>query len=771
MRQSIFYIFDKNERTPDDKFYLVKLGTTRFPIARKRQYRTGCGSICRYLKYYVLDIQDKKKLYYLDSVEFPRWLIQNNLNHKYTYENGEESGREWYKYKDYDTRMIVDYLPILEEFFKHKNIKFEGPFDDEFPRTEEDDDYDKNKTNLAKEDRLKEQIYNGQVSLNESRVTLETKVTTLSEEFRQIAMDPIIKEKKKFIEVINNDNDLRSIQDEFWNLFYEKLEEKIRITGVVKYPTGVGKSLTICISVFLTYQKLQDEGKLFRGVLICPQNGIFKTNLEKYKKLEKLINIQVIEGFGGGISKLQLPSNKSYLLLVTHQGCNSRSKSDKTSEEINERFLEKNKDINYVIYDEVHHITGDILYEQIKKMMIQNNNLKCLIGCSATPITNNNEQKKKIKELFTENYILQECDYLRAIENKWIIQPKFYFYIVKHQEFDKDEYYSQVISKLKARLDTRISENNLDGGKVMIFVPENTSQIDKAVRELRKRNYRTIYSANDENVEGAKLFNEEEMRVNDTDKDVKFLVSCRKNLEGFDSKGVDLSCVSFNSNIEPYRLLQIAGRSMRNDYDHKISDCMIFKESNNSNEKIEEMIFKIFKQLVEELEIKDVKKKEGEEVIINVGKISKIMNDFIGEISIDERIFTVDQSIRFIQRLYYREIKNENEKKRLSYRQMINHNRTFDFVDKTDYEKRRVENEQYLKNPLEVYEKEFRSWYEFLGKNLDEFYSEKEFLNVVKKCKRKSDYNKMVLTDKKLPKSYTECYNFKYGQVPWECDD
>lgn len=770
MSRSIFYIFDGDQYFREEDTVLIKLGTTRFPNARIKQYQTSFPIKCEYLKYYILNIEKHKDLYRLDSVEFPNWLIKNKLDYKYTRGDGKGLGREWYRYQVYKTgEIIFNYTEVLEKFFKEKNIKFEGPFDPNFTEVNSED----NKINLSKENKIKEKIYNSQICDNESKITQETKVTTIStfsEEFRQIAMDPIIKEKKKFVEVINNDDALRSIQNEFWDLFYNKLEEKIRITGIIKYPTGVGKSLTICISVFLTYQKLQEEGKLFRGVLICPQNGIFKTNLEKYKKLEKLINIQVIEGFGGGISKLELPQNRSYLLLVTHQGCNSRSKFDKTSEEVNERFLEKNKDINYVIYDEVHHITGDILYEQIKKIMIQNNNLRCLIGCSATPITNK-EQEKKIKELFTENYILQECDYLRAIENKWIIQPKFYFYIVKHQEFDKDEYYSQVISKLKARLDTRISENNLDGGKVMMFVPENTSQIDKTISELKKRNYRTIYSANDENIEGAKLFNEEKMRMNDSDKDVKFLVSCRKNLEGFDSKGVDLSCVSFNSNIEPYRLLQISGRSMRNDYDHKMSDCMIFKESNNSDEKIEEMIFKIFKQLVEELEIKDVKKKEGEEVIINVGKISKIMNDFIGEISIDERIFTVDQSIRFIQRLYYREIKNESEKKRLSYRQMINHNRTFDFVDKTDYEKRRVENEQYLENPLEVYEKEFRSWYEFLGKNLDEFYSEKEFLNVVKKCKRKSDYNKMVLTDKKLPKSYTECYNFKYGQVPWECDD
>ena len=57
MESAILYIFDKNEISADKKFLLVKIGTTCHPAARKATYKTGCGSVCRYLKYFKINVK------------------------------------------------------------------------------------------------------------------------------------------------------------------------------------------------------------------------------------------------------------------------------------------------------------------------------------------------------------------------------------------------------------------------------------------------------------------------------------------------------------------------------------------------------------------------------------------------------------------------------------------------------------------------------------------------------------------------------------------
>jgi hypothetical protein len=248
---------------------------------------------------------------------------------------------------------------------------------------------------------------------------------------------------------------------------------------------------------------------------------------------------------------------------------------------------------------------------------------------------------------------------------------------------------------------------------------------------------------------------------------VKFLVSCRKNLEGFDTLGVDISCVSFNANIEPYRLLQITGRSMRVDYPNKIANCLVFKESNNTDEKVEDIIYNLYRQLIEDMDLKDKFEK-----IVREGKIGneikKFIEDFIGEIIIDEKTYSSKESIEFIQKLYLRNEIRKTDDKIKKYDLIVKHNKKCGFTGRDDYIKRKEENaDEYVETPDIVYKEKFVNWYSFLGIDEKKFYDEKEFLERIKKCRSGREYLELTKVDDKLPKEYAELFPNIFKLLPW----
>lgn len=358
----------------------------------------------------------------------------------------------------------------------------------------------------------------------------------------------------------------RSIQVELYNLvntiFREKEPSKLR-GGIdrlkrclIKWPTGTGKRVGILIIIVLFYHYFKNKSSKFRIGIISKQNNIFANKaIKDYNKLE-LLGINVVDATNGTIrnQKQKITQNNHAVFITTHSACTTNTGDNG---DINLREL----DIDLLIYDEVHNITGTKFMENI-------NGISYIIGFSAFPNTDNQEQNQKMIAIFNNN-ILSELSYTDAIHNKWINPYEYHIYLFSEED--------KVCNEIKYVIEKRKRNNMWKTKKFIIWVPEDKDTKNKWYQYLLD-NCKEWIIYDDNSIDQFE---------NDTEIGIKCLVCCRKCTEGYDGTGIEFGVNIGWSQINSF--IQRQGRSQRPDYDGQLSEFLIFIDGENASIKLEKI--------------------------------------------------------------------------------------------------------------------------------------------------------------------------------------
>ncbi len=79
----------------------------------------------------------------------------------------------------------------------------------------------------------------------------------------------------------------RRIQSELFRAFLEKTSENEKYKVIVQWPTAVGKTIGMLSLLFISFSRRSSEGKIWRGLLIAPQNDILNTIMDSIKRLKE----------------------------------------------------------------------------------------------------------------------------------------------------------------------------------------------------------------------------------------------------------------------------------------------------------------------------------------------------------------------------------------------------------------------------------------------------------------------------------------------------
>ena len=534
---------------------------------------------------------------------------------------------------------------------------------------------------------------------------------------------------------ILNHMDLRSIQKELWDILNKNSDNlEYKLNGIIKWPTGTGKRIAIIMIIMFIFKKYRETNKILRLSIISHRNDICDTAYPEYKLLEKL-GLRVIEGYNSNFHKCEILEEESYVLIATHHALIGRS------EEGNIKKLQNLK-LSMIIYDEVHHITGDEMFEYLN-----HNKPKYLIGISATPKTQDKIQNERIDKLFGCHYI-SECTYKKAIEEKWINPCEFSIYTFPKNKNKRDKILDIIVSKIEDRK----MKNMWRKKKIIIWIPSpendiNATQLIPSYKEYINGRYPNWKVFTD-------IKNDEFIKDN-LSEDPWCLLLCQKGKEGYDVKGIEFGASIGNSEIHIY--VQEEGRSQRIDYEDQLSEFLIFTNYDESEgaelSKQENIINGLTEYMgdnytgivanIDEVDIScenpDIQGQklllisEKESILIAAKEIDAKLEELTG-IENEEHIKKTEGNrrqsiIEFKNKIKQREFKESPKKKQ--YDLAKKENIRLKLKDDKDYYNREGEHVYYTGSPIEYFSDHWNNWYDFLG--IEPTMKEDEFKSMTRK--------------------------------------
>ena len=534
--------------------------------------------------------------------------------------------------------------------------------------------------------------------------------------------------KQQFLQIMGLSS-FRSIQEEFWEKFSNAT---VPFKGYVKLPTGVGKTIIIIMSLVIS--KIIHGNKI-KAVIICPQNNIFETVYNMFEKFSVGYSIPVIKHYGE-YKLISIPKTyEEWVILTSHQGGLKNPLNILDS-------------CNFIIYDEVHHITGDKFFEMLQ---VKSDSKQYILGTSATPLTSLKGQKEKFETIFGTTCFLQSS-YKRAIDEKWIVKPRLDITVISCHDDDEFKLYELLATKILNSIDERESLNMNKGRKAICYVPEN---IDKSnfcyekVNQIINSDIIKLYNGNNDS-EATEF-----LEVNDSNWHIMFV--CQKYREGSDIRGLEMNFIIGNTS-SAHTLLQTIGRTLRNDYEGKEGWSHIIRRG-GIGERAWDILFKIYEELVADFDLD--KTETPDKGLVKTNQRSKIIDDFIGTITIDNEIFEKERAIEQIERLYGEKYEDERE---ITYSEMKKYNRSKGIRDKQEYEKVfKLWPERYrIENPDNKFKNQWKSWYDFLGVDTSLFPPTlkewEEKLRLLGLIGRKRSYDVYVEKNNDLPKDPKQMY-------------
>ena len=502
-------------------------------------------------------------------------------------------------------------------------------------------------------------------------------------------VEPTISLKERFFATFLRTGDKpRRIQSELWDLF-ETICERHDLglfKGIVKWATGTGKTLAVLMMFVLSANKCKKQGRLFRGLLVAPTNDIFTTILPSICKLSEW-GITICEGYDGHLSSLAIPLDRDILVLTTHASLT------------NKRLMDALPPMTHAHYDEVHRITGEEFYNNLNERLPVWNT-EFLTGTSATPKTCNLTQHKKLSALFGDR-IIHYCGIDEAIHEGWIASPRFSIHIVPKTR-DREAIVEAFLHTLGQSVLGKQRAGGWRGGKAIAYLPTR-DDVREAIVKAKAMLDKTwqFYTA----VEGADAFDDDQFVKDDANGTVRILFACERYREGSDIPGLEMTHVLMGNSIAANILLQIAGRALRLDYAGKEGWCCIVKpcEDGVTEDEVFDSIVLYVMEFI-----------NATEQVLNKKETRRIVERFLGQMTVNGKLYDVDETTERIQAFYIRR-EFERGPPKEKYFLIRRLNQEMGLASREQYKARYADHPKYIEDPKAYFKDAWVSWYHFLG--------------------------------------------------------
>jgi superfamily II DNA or RNA helicase len=477
---------------------------------------------------------------------------------------------------------------------------------------------------------------------------------------------------------------LRRVQTELWFKFKDICESELsQYRGVIQWPTGVGKSIALCMLVILASDKCKDAGSTYRGLLVIPKLDII-ASLGKYFDILHKFGITIYDGSRGNLSKLTIPLNQHVLIVTTHQ-----SLTDETA-------MNRFPPIYHTHYDEVHRISGDVFMGHLTRKLDEWKT-PFLTGTSATPLTGNIEQMKKVTELFGDPLpILHRCNMDEAILEGWIAPPKYCVSILEKGE--RGSVIKSFVHEVDNTINKKKSLGKWGGGKVIVYITTSTDDVRFAIKYAREViTDAKIYSA----IDGERT--DEEFVNAPCDGKLQILFVCQRYREGSDVRGVEMCCTLVGDSTAAYIMLQICGRALRNDYANKEGWFLVARPSEEGTTD-EDVLASIV------LDISSIIGKDG---FKNDGERPPTL--YLGDMkTADGSLVSIDETVKRVQALYVRR-EYERRTYKDKYALVRELNKKMRLKSRGEYFASAENHPKYIEAPELYFKTYWTCWYDFLG--------------------------------------------------------
>lgn len=661
-----------------------KYGTTWHLPKRKDPFFTTNPTTVSFQRCFLLDpasFAKKEDLYALDSLHFPLWLRSRG----YSTRLEEGGGTEYYRHEDP--------AAVVKEFLASRGLRIvEELTKDPFPYP----------------------------SVGASGAEAEEKDADLVEEDTRIrivkrtalqARWVVAVTKAEFLRVYKYPA-FRRIQEEVWDRWAEILATQRSYRGVVKWPTGTGKTAAELILILLCFEHEKRNGRLYRGVLIAPKNDILDTQIEAIRKLS-VFGIEVHEAYNGRFSSTVLPVDKPYLLVVTHAALAMRAEDMDADADVEAEFrvgLDRLKDITHVHYDEVHRATGQRFFDALARKLAEWGE-PYVTGTSATPKTSDTTQHKKLASIFGEPFtLLHQCEVAEAVEEGWIAPPRFFITQIEGTT-TVERTVLAVVRQTAHLVERRIAAGMFRDGKAIVYLDSLRAikmAADLAITEF-PAGWR-VYRATEDGTATDHAFRSD--AANGTP---RILFACDKYREGSDIKGLEFTAVLMGRTIAAYILLQIIGRSLRTDYDGKEGWCCILRPRFE-----DETADDVFLHVLLDLEAM-IAKTPG---VSTKAVVETFVRTYFGDVTLEGRVLDVVETVERAQDMYLRREYDARPAKE-KYDTIRSLNRELGLASRDEYLSSRAEHPRFLEDPPLYFRDVWQSWYHFLGVDVSAFPSTK----------------------------------------------
>lgn len=539
--------------------------------------------------------------------------------------------------------------------------------------------------------------------------------------------------KQKFLRIFLKDKSFRSNQEELWERF-EALclgNSSKLYSGIVQWPTATGKTFGELLMIVLANEYAIKYGRVFRCLLVAPKNDIFNTIIHHIRKLSEF-GISVCEGHNGQMSSLEVPHDRPVLVTATHAAL-----TDPT-------IMMRLPSIEMVHYDEVHRIGGDVFFELLlDRMEVWGS--RFLTGTSATPKTANPAQHQKIKQLFGDPYnILHKVDIDEAVSNNWIAKPRFSITVAsKNQE--RQHILQQFVQQIQHWVEQKKSFN-WKGGKLIAYLPirEEVRQAVILAKKIFPKEW-FVYTA----VEDADAIQDESFVSDFADGVPRILFACERYREGSDIQGLEMTCILMGNTIASNIILQIIGRALRSDYESKEGWCCVFRpseEGTSEDDIFDQILLEIFETL------------GRNDIILERKEITRMVQNFMGNVSISSKKYSLEETVERIQALYERKT-FERGVPREKYDAVRSVNRELGLKSRIEYRESQRKRRIYIEKPEEYFGHSWQNWYHFLGFETGSFPQTKaEWVRVCKERDIHTWEKYKILESSDLPPNPSEMY-------------
>jgi superfamily II DNA or RNA helicase len=627
---------------------VMKNGTS-WHIANRKSAAVTYFASCPVFTYVIVLSQDIFKdptdLYLLDA-DFVEFLKNNKLGQYHLSEGG---GHEWFS-----CDCPQSYLQLRLAFLETKGLTPLAILtEDPFPIRD-----------LTEEEEL--QIQKEDHKIKEKRETQQ--IETLYEKFCRIFLPGKVP---------------RRIQQELWAAFSQitSRQENFKYKGIVQWPTGCGKTIAILMMIVIAKEYAVKKGIYYRCLLISPKNDIFDTIAAHFNKLSAF-GIRIYDGSNAKFSNLTVSSNEHCLVMACHSAL------------LYEKEIQSLPPMLHIHYDEVHRITGDMLFALLKDRMLSWSTT-FLTGTSATPKTSSPEQHRKLAELFGDPLtILHKCDVDEAVKEGWIAKPRFHIRVLEKHE-DRGAVLDVFV---KCAVDLVLQKNK--GGKHIFYIESSIEDVRYAVETARKMYPSLKFYAAIDTERTDDLF-----LSSPVDFTPHILFACQRYREGSDIPGLEITGKLVGEKTAAHNLIQISGRGLRMDYPDKEGWCLIARPSDPGTT-VEDVLDSIL------LEILDYLGKETK--MLEPKEVHTIVKQYFGELSIEGSRCSLKETVERIQAAYLRiQFARRSPKER--YVIIQSHNKELGLTSKYEYYASRCSHPRFIEDPSIYFKDCWISWYDFLG--------------------------------------------------------